>query len=1170
VSALTLILIVASIMLGVGLIAVLAWLAYTSYLTRIERRLARRKGTYRALVDELATRERALLEPEIRRLATLLDLEALEAVLEEQARGTAGRPDWLLDVYDRLGLVDKYVERLRTARRWRERAFAAELLGRVGNGRAVPALLETIQATRREDADVREIALRALARIGDPRAVRPLVEALRTPAPWLAPRIADILTRHGNLAVDPLIAFLEEPGRHPARPWAANVLGEVKATRAFAVLARGLGDPEDEMRGKCATAIARLGDRRAVNYLLESLLTDPAPFVRARIAAGLARFEDPDVTDLLVRALGDPAWWVRMRSVEALEQIGPAAEGPLLLALDDSDPEIRIRAAVALERRGLPRNLAGMIERGERLAEAMETLVKFAGAGARELLAELLLHPSPGVRHAVVTAARRAGRRDLTEELLRAAREDGDPGLRAHAFDTLRALRVSAAVPTALAGLGDGDERVRAAAAALMGEVGGPGAAAHLRARIADPEPAVRAAAVRSLGLMRSAASADLEPLLADPDPVVREEAARAAGEAVLRPLARPLVGLLEDPAEPVRRAAADALGLLGDREAVPALLRAFGGAGPGLRESITVAMSRLDPATVAGLLDSMIESHDTAGKLGAIHTFARQHSPALHGMLARLGQDTEPPVRAAVVAAWAETGGTEAAAPLSAALGDRDDAVRAIAADGCGRLGLVQAGERLLGLLQDDVSPRVRERAALAIGLLQAPGGEPALLAVCRGEAPPELRAAAALAAGAFAQQSIVTRIVEMADQATVREHLRTRLGDDAGYRLLARRLSQARHVELRALGALSEEETSASLAEGMRTVLEAGERVRLVSGLRAFQGEGSRAALLQALRGDPSPEVRTAALTAVADLLDPDELIQVATRAQVDPSLLVRRAAVGLFARVPAERALPALFGAVRPDDDPAVLAAVAEVAERGFTGFVEFALGLPPDGEAAILLARAARYIHHPELSRLLPPLVRSAAPEVREAVAAVLRHQPEATQPGLLETLAGDPAGATRREAAGAAAAAGRWDLLERMSEDPEAEVRREVALAIAGCRRAGLRTQAALQRLTSDPEMTVRAAAYVGRLLSGIPVPLPPALDPESAASTLRHAGDLGALRAAARGAPAEDRRLAAALALALVQDEVAREVARTDPVPAIRHRVSGALELTALPGSGAA
>ena len=328
-------------------------------------------------------------------MSTLYDLDALEAVLEEQARGANGRPPWLLEAYDQLGLVDKYVDQLRSARKWRDRAFAAELLGRVGGAKAVPALLETVEATRTEDSDVREVSLRALARIADPGAVEPLIRALATAEVWLAPRIADILTRHGELVVDPLIAVLNDSSRQPARAWAANVLGEVRAQRAFPSLVRSLGDPEDEVRAKAATALGRLGDRRAVGYLLEHLLTDPAPFVRVRIASALGQFGGPEVIDRLVRALGDPAWWVRMRSVEALEQIGSVAEGPLLVALDDPDSEIRVRAAVALERLGVPDNLVRMIESGERVPEASDTLVKFATSGTREFLAELAQHPSP-------------------------------------------------------------------------------------------------------------------------------------------------------------------------------------------------------------------------------------------------------------------------------------------------------------------------------------------------------------------------------------------------------------------------------------------------------------------------------------------------------------------------------------------------------------------------------------------------------------------------------------------------------------------------------------------------------------------------------------------------------------------------------------------------------
>ena len=47
-----------------------------------------------------------------------------------------------------------------------------------------------------------------------------------------------------------------------------------------------LKDLDDEVRAKSAAALGKLGDRRAVPYLLDHLLSDPAPFVRARIAEG--------------------------------------------------------------------------------------------------------------------------------------------------------------------------------------------------------------------------------------------------------------------------------------------------------------------------------------------------------------------------------------------------------------------------------------------------------------------------------------------------------------------------------------------------------------------------------------------------------------------------------------------------------------------------------------------------------------------------------------------------------------------------------------------------------------------------------------------------------------------------------------------------------------------
>lgn len=1147
----------AAFMAVAGIIAVVIWFFYGAWLSRVERRLAGRKGPYRDLVASLAARERALLEPAIHQLRTYQDFAALEAVLEEQARGAADRPAWLLDTYDRLGLVDKYVDRLREARRWRDRAFAAELLGRVGNAKAVPALLETVTATKSEDADVREIALRALARIGDPRAVPPLVAALRSAEAWLAPRIADVLTRHGDDAVGPMMEFLDEGGRHHARAWAANVLGEVRAHRAFPALVRALGDLEDEVRAKAAYALGRLGDRRATPYLLEHLLTDPAPFVRARIAVALGQFDDADVVERLVRALGDPAWWVRMRSVEALEQIGPQAEGPLLVALDDPDPELRIRSAVALERLGVPARAVRMIETDDRPDEAREILTKFAAAGARELLAEQLLHRSPRVRLAVIAAIRRTGRRDLSRELTHAARSDEDPMLRAAAFDTLRTLGHRDAVPAALIGMTDPHEAVRAEAIHLLGGLGTPDILAELRARTADADPGVRAAAARALGLIRSPdATADLTDLLGDPAPPVRAAAAEAIAEAGLAPLSERVTTLLGDSDARVRIAAASALGRLGDPGAVPALLRAFAGAAPALRESIADAVARLGPDHLPALLGALQrERGGPSGKVGFVRTLA--HAPALVAatLLGELVRDPHPAVRAEAVGAIGRLGGTEAARLATAALDDPDDSVRASAVNAVIRLGDTTLGRRILDLLGHDTAPVVRERAALAAGLLKVPDAERALAHACAIDQPAGVRAAAVLALGAFGHESIAGRVAQMTDDAEVRDVLHQRLAADEEYRALARGLRESHSLELRALASLSRADMEQELTEGMRSVLDPRERMRVVSALRAFQGERSRNALLQVVRGDPSPQVRAAALESVTDMLDAEALALTARRALGDPSLAVRRIAVSLFRSLPPEEALPVLLATLRTDDDPGILRAVAEQAAGAFGEFMKLALDDGAPGREALAVTKVARYIDHPDLKRLLPPIARCGDPTVRAGLGELLAARPDLAEESLVRGLTTDPVVEVRHQAVRAAAAAGLHVPLAAMADDPDTGIRRALALALRGVPDGGT-----LARLRDDADPRVRGAAAVSSLLRGEMDALPAHVSLADAGEAVVDSTDLADLRQTARTSPDERHRLAAALALALVGDQVAHEVAEADPVRSVRRKVAELLE----------
>lgn len=798
----------------------------------------------------------------------------------------------------------------------------------------------------------------------DPQAVAGLASALRTADASRAPRIADALARHGDAAVEPMIALLGESEPHHARAWAAGILGELRATRAFPMLVRALDDLDDEVRSDAAQALGRLGDRRAAPFLIDHMLLEPVPRVRARIASALGELDDPDLVQRLAPALANPSWWVRLRGVEALEQLGSAAEGPLLTALADTHPDLRVRAAAALEHLGLPARALRMIEDDDGADEAGELLARFAAAGRRDLLVEYLRHPSPAVRFAVVEALQRAERRDLAPELIHVAGADPEPALRAAALGVLRRLTLREAVPAALAGIRDPEPAPRVEAVTLLGELGGPAVADAVRTCAGDPEPAVRAAAARALGRASAAsATAEFTPLLTDPDPIVRAAAAAGVAEAGLIRLAAAVTPLLYDDDQDTRVAAAQALGHIGSRAALAPLGQAFAEGSPELREAVAGAVGTLDEAALWDLFETLRrEGGEPAGRIALASALGALPSETARRIIGRL-------------------------------LRDSDEAVRAGAVNAAIRLGDTRTGPQVMELLARDSSPLVRERAALALGLLPVPDAERALAHACGNDQPPNVRAAAVLSLGAFGQESIAGRIAAMTDDAEVRDVLQHRLRDDAEYRMLGQRLRHSHGLELRAAVAPSRVQMEQDLAEGMHDLPDPGARMRTIVALHSLHGEPSRAALLQAVRTDPSPELRAAALRAVADMLEPAALADTARQALADPDLPVRRVAVSLFHDVPAADAIPALMQTLRADDDTSVMQMAAAQVAGAFDQFAGLALDPDIGAHQAAVAAGLACHLEHPLLPEIVAALARHEAPSVRAAVGELLAARPE---------------------------------------------------------------------------------------------------------------------------------------------------------------------------------
>jgi HEAT repeat protein len=313
-----------------------------------------------------------------------------------------------------------------------------------------------------------------------------------------------------------LSALREAPGdaamrlaRERLRPLLSRLLaGDAAAAGDLAVLANsgdehavtlvagleGLGVPGGQRRRIVEHLI--LGGRRAASFLLEALLSDPDPEVRAQALglAGDAPFGAP-VAAALLRAAGDPAPAVRQRArgalgidrgpESAIERPDLAALGPAILAAAGGEDRVEVWPPPAMV---LPPGAvaAGMevIARGASRPGFAHLLLRAAhdprfevAASALLLLGEApfgdearihaeaailrgLAHEEPLLREAALRAAWRRDPRD--RDRVRAALRDPHPGIRAWASIALARSGDLSALPQVLEAVRDPEHEAAA------------------------------------------------------------------------------------------------------------------------------------------------------------------------------------------------------------------------------------------------------------------------------------------------------------------------------------------------------------------------------------------------------------------------------------------------------------------------------------------------------------------------------------------------------------------------------------------------------------------------------------------------------------------------------------------------------------------------------------
>jgi HEAT repeat protein/cyclophilin family peptidyl-prolyl cis-trans isomerase len=216
------------------------------------------------------------------------------------------------------------------------------------------AVMRRLIVSPRIDQNLQLEAITALGQLRDPEAVELLIDLIS--AQWPSARAA-ALNALAKTDADTFITSISglDPDPHwSVRAALATALGELGGERAQAPLTALLKDPDQRVIPAVLDALAKIGATNAAQEFLARLKADD-PVVRAAAARGLAAIKAPNAAAVLAEAFktaqSDGLYVARTAALDALTTVDPAAAKPLLVsALADRDWAVRMRAAENLRK----------------------------------------------------------------------------------------------------------------------------------------------------------------------------------------------------------------------------------------------------------------------------------------------------------------------------------------------------------------------------------------------------------------------------------------------------------------------------------------------------------------------------------------------------------------------------------------------------------------------------------------------------------------------------------------------------------------------------------------------------------------------------------------------------------------------------------------------------
>jgi len=282
----------------------------------------------------------------------------------------------------------------------------------------------------------------------------------------------------------------------------------------------------------------RFRDRNVVENVLLEFIQRVRGIERDRLGRA---FDELGYVDSNLEQLRSSRWWYRAEAAEKLGLSGARrATEQLSSALNDDEPEVRIRAATALGKVG-----------------GKASVIPLIGA---------LNEPNRWSTIRIADILTGMGT-EVVHELVQSWDDLSHTG-RLAAIDIFGRIRLLDAVPWLRQRISDQHADIRARAAHALGAIAEPGSAEPLQALINDPEWPVRAMAAKALGRIRDRDSIPiLTASLRDPEWWVRANAAEAL--RLMGPEGiDALIGMLDDTDNYARHQAVLMLGEAGEIDA--------------------------------------------------------------------------------------------------------------------------------------------------------------------------------------------------------------------------------------------------------------------------------------------------------------------------------------------------------------------------------------------------------------------------------------------------------------------------------------------------------------------------------------------------------------------------------------------------------------------------